>query len=94
MEGVFGEGPRLRSVPSSRRSTGGDSNLDYSYSQESESGDGDPQVRKGMRVRHAVFGVGTIMGSRGAGLSMKIDIRFDKAGMKTVMLQYANLEPA
>jgi hypothetical protein len=47
-----------------------------------------------MRVRHAVFGLGTIQGSRGEGMNTKIDIRFDKAGMKTVMVRYANLELA
>ena len=45
-------------------------------------------------MRHAVFGLGTILGSRGSGLNTKIDIRFDRAGMKTVMVKYANLEPA
>lgn len=94
MEGEFGEPPRLRAVPSTSRSRNRGGNLDHSYSQEPAGDDLDPQIRKGMRVRHAVFGVGTILNSRGQGLNTKIDIRFDKAGMKTVMVKYANLEPA
>ena len=94
MEGAFGEASRVRAAPSTRQSQGGHGRLDRSYSQEPAGDDLDPQIRKGLRVRHAVFGVGTILGSRGSGLNTKIDIRFDKAGMKTVMVKYANLEPA
>ena len=95
MEGGFGEESRARQAPSTRRSRSGagDSNLDYSYSQDTGD-DGNSGIRKGMRVRHAVFGLGTIQGSRGEGMNTKIDIRFDKAGMKTIMVKYANLEPA
>jgi DNA helicase-2/ATP-dependent DNA helicase PcrA len=93
MEGAFGEAWRSQPAPTTqRRKKAADSNLDYSYSQ--DTGDDDSGIRKGMRVRHAVFGVGTIQGSRGEGLNTKIDIRFDKAGMKTIMVKYANLEPA
>jgi DNA helicase-2/ATP-dependent DNA helicase PcrA len=66
--------------------------LDRSYSQESyDEGDG---IRKGMRVRHSVFGVGTIEAVIGDGLNQKLKIKFDRAGIKTVMVRYANLELA
>ena len=89
MEGSV-EGPEDRkSFDTSRRDSG--SSLDYSYSQENgEEGEAAP----GRRVRHAVFGVGTILSSSGSDVNMKLKIRFDRAGVKTVMVRYANLEPA
>ena len=89
--------PRRSAPPPRRRSAGGGaSNLDYSYAQESspsadELGEG---PAKGMRVRHAVFGEGTIALVSGEGLNQKLKIAFDRVGMKTVMVRYANLEPA
>ncbi len=66
--------------------------LDRTYTQESyDEGDG---VRPGMRVRHSVFGVGSIEAVVGDGLNQKLKIKFDRAGIKTVMVRYANLEPA
>ena len=70
-----------------RRSSGAAS-LDYSYSQE-----GSGVAAEGLRVRHAVFGDGTILQSLGSGDSTKLKIRFDRVGMKTVMARFANLEP-
>ena len=66
--------------------------FDYSYSQ--EPADDESGVRPGMRVRHAVFGAGTVMAVIGEGLSQKLKIQFDRVGVKTVMIRYANLEPA
>jgi DNA helicase-2/ATP-dependent DNA helicase PcrA len=88
----------LRSNQSSARSgrrgesgrSGGDSSFDYSYAQESN--DAEEGVRAGMRVRHPVFGVGVIMAVAGSGLNQKLKIRFERVGMKTVMVRYANLE--
>ena len=47
-----------------------------------------------MRVRHSVFGVGVILSSSGQGLNQKLKIKFERAGVKTVMVRYANLELA
>jgi DNA helicase-2/ATP-dependent DNA helicase PcrA len=70
----------------------GGGRLDRSYTQESyDEGDG---IQPGMRVRHSVFGLGTIEAVIGDGLSQKLRIKFDRAGIKTVMVRYANLEPA
>ncbi len=66
--------------------------LDRSYSQETyDEGDG---IQRGMRVRHSIFGLGTIDAVIGEGLNQKLKIKFDRAGFKTVMVRYANLELA
>jgi DNA helicase-2/ATP-dependent DNA helicase PcrA len=66
--------------------------LDYSLGHE-PAGDADG-VRPGLRVRHPIFGEGTVMAVRGAGQAQKLDIRFDRVGVKTVLVRFANLEPA
>ena len=65
-----------------------DPSLDYSYSQDDLG-----QVRIGARVRHPVFGVGAVIGASGSGPSQKLKIRFDRVGVKTVLVRFANLEP-
>jgi hypothetical protein len=66
---------------------------DYAYNQ--ELGDGEEgSIQPGMRVRHSVFGTGAILSSSGSGLNQKLKIRFERAGVKTVMVRYANLELA
>ncbi|MFP8880121.1 MAG: hypothetical protein VCE43_12105, partial [Myxococcota bacterium] len=52
-------------------------------------GDG---VRVGLRVRHPVFGLGTIASVIGTGADQKLKIQFDRAGLKTLMVKFANLE--
>ena len=69
--------------------------LDRSYSQESQEPDeGGDGVREGMRVRHPVFGVGTVIAVLGAGRNQKLRINFERAGIKTIMVRYAELELA
>ena len=91
-------GERRRPVSGARRisdigqSDRGGSALDFSYAQE-PAGEADG-VQLGMRVRHPVFGTGTVMAVMGAEVNRKLKIRFDRVGVKTVMLRYANLEPA
>jgi DNA helicase-2/ATP-dependent DNA helicase PcrA len=72
--------------PASTRSEG-DSSLDYSYGQE-----GGTEVAPGLRVRHPVFGAGVILTVAGEGANQKLKIRFERAGVKTVLVRYANLE--
>jgi len=69
------------------RSASGPS-LDYSYAQD-DAGD---VVSPGLRVRHPIFGPGTILEVQGAGPNQKLRIRFERAGIKTVVTRYANLE--
>ncbi len=50
-----------------------------------------PPLRPGQRVEHPVFGRGAIVKVMGGGASAKADIRFDRAGVKTIVLRYAQL---
>jgi DNA helicase-2/ATP-dependent DNA helicase PcrA len=63
---------------------------DDSYDQSAP--DGGASIAVGLRVRHPVFGFGTVSGVVGSGPGQKLRIQFDRAGLKTVMLRYANLE--
>jgi DNA helicase-2/ATP-dependent DNA helicase PcrA len=49
-------------------------------------------VAPGLRVRHPIFGSGTILEVSGSGPNQKLRIRFERAGVKTVVARYANLE--
>ena len=51
-------------------------------------------VAPGLRVEHPVFGTGTVLAVTGAGAGRKLRIRFDRVGVKTVLLRYAQLTPA
>jgi DNA helicase-2/ATP-dependent DNA helicase PcrA len=61
--------------------------VDYSDSQDS------PSLRKGSRVRHPTFGVGTVMELSGYAENVKATIEFDDVGRKSILLKYANLQP-
>ena len=65
--------------------------IDYSFNQE---GPDELAIRKGMRVRHPVFGVGSVLALIGNSSDQKLKIQFDRAGVKTVMVKFANLERA
>ena len=43
-------------------------------------------------MTHPIFGGGSVLEVIGAGPKRKLRIRFDRAGVKTVLLRYANLE--
>ena len=81
-----------RSRSSSRNASRGEASFDYSYSQASDGGEG--EIRPGTRVRHPVFGFGEIVAVMGSGLNQKLKIRFERAGVKTVVVRFANLEMA
>jgi DNA helicase-2/ATP-dependent DNA helicase PcrA len=51
------------------------------------------QFRKGQRVRHPTFGVGVIADVSDMGQHTRAVIEFSTAGRKTLILQYARLEP-
>jgi DNA helicase-2/ATP-dependent DNA helicase PcrA len=89
--GTASRGARQRSGTSSSRSSGG-SRFDYSYSQD-EGGEGE-SVAIGTLVRHPVFGRGEVLAVLGSDLNQKLRIKFERAGVKTVMVRYANLELA
>ena len=66
--------------------------LDYAFSQDEAAESS--TLRPGLRVRHPIFGEGTVLEARGLGDGRKLEIRFDRVGVKTVLLRFANLEPA
>jgi DNA helicase-2/ATP-dependent DNA helicase PcrA len=62
--------------------------LDYGYAQE----EAPPGLEIGLRVRHPIFGPGTILGVSGSGAGQKVRVRFERVGVKTLVLRFANLE--
>ena len=52
------------------------------------------QFRPGQRVRHPQFGVGTIAEISEMGQHTRAVVEFQRAGRKTLILQYTRLEPA
>ena len=63
----------------------------YKYEEEDQSS---TPMRSGMRVRHAQFGVGTIVSVEEHNDDMKITVRFNLVGVKKLLAKYAKLEPA
>ena len=51
-------------------------------------------VRPGMRVRHAVFGLGVVAAVEPGGGDTKLTVRFEGAGYKKLVARYAGLRPA
>jgi DNA helicase-2/ATP-dependent DNA helicase PcrA len=73
-----------------RRAPGEGPAYDYSYAQAAP--DETTGIGPGLRVRHPHFGPGVVLASSGSGPSQKLRIRFDRAGVKTLVVRYANLE--
>jgi DNA helicase-2/ATP-dependent DNA helicase PcrA len=80
--------PRRASAAPARPTT--DANLDYSYGQ-AEAG-GSQELAPGLAVRHPIFGQGSVLAVLGAGPGQKLRIRFERAGVKTLVVRFANLE--
>ena len=53
---------------------------------------GQEGLRLGQRVRHTAFGEGVILQCEGDGKNTRVQVNFDDAGIKWLMLSYANLE--
>src|SRR5690606_21613664 len=53
-----------------------------------------PSLRLGQAVRHPTFGSGFITDVEGAGAHARVQVNFDDAGSKWLVLAYANLQPA
>jgi DNA helicase-2/ATP-dependent DNA helicase PcrA len=49
-------------------------------------------VRLGQRVRHRKFGEGVILNSEGSGSHARVQVNFEEAGTKWLVVAYANLE--
>ncbi len=50
--------------------------------------------RLGQRVIHKKFGVGTVLNAEGQGAAARVQVNFENAGAKWLVVSYANLEPA
>jgi DNA helicase-2/ATP-dependent DNA helicase PcrA len=49
-------------------------------------------VELGRRVRHRKFGEGVILNSEGSGAHARVQVNFERAGTKWLVMAYANLE--
>ena len=52
-----------------------------------------PAVRLGANVRHPTFGLGVVTDCEGSGAHARVQVNFDDAGSKWLVLAYANLQP-
>ena len=75
--------------PRSAPASDGEVTVDYSDGQWAP--DESHPLAVGARVGHPVFGTGTIAEVIGSGRNGKIRIRFDRAGIKTIVIRYAQL---
>ena len=64
----------------------------FAYEHEDQSAGG--SVRPGMRVRHAQFGVGSVLAIEEHADDLKITVRFNTVGVKKLLAKFAKLEPA
>jgi DNA helicase-2/ATP-dependent DNA helicase PcrA len=65
-----------------------------SYDYENEDQSTGASMRVGMRVRHAQFGVGSVMAVEEHTDDLKITVRFNSVGVKKLLAKFAKLEPA
>ncbi|MBT8441145.1 MAG: DNA helicase II, partial [Gammaproteobacteria bacterium] len=49
-------------------------------------------IRLGQRVRHKKFGEGVILNCEGQGAHARVEVNFESAGTKWLVLSYANLD--
>ena len=49
-------------------------------------------IRLGQRVRHGKFGDGVILNCEGQGAHARVEVNFETAGTKWLVLSYANLD--
>ena len=81
----------LRTEDAALLAGGGEPRVDVSYGQ--WEGEEVPTLGPGFRVRHPIFGPGVVQAVSGGGSGQKLKIRFQRVGVKTVLLRFANLEP-
>ena len=63
----------------------------YDYASEDQSSG---ELRAGMRVRHAQFGVGNVIAVEQHTGDVKVTVRFNSVGVKKLLASFAKLEPA
>lgn len=57
-----------------------------------EDAGGSQQLKKGMRVRHPTYGVGSIFQTEGSGADLKVSVMFTDSTVKKFVAKYARLE--
>jgi DNA helicase-2/ATP-dependent DNA helicase PcrA len=82
----------FRTNPYGRRGGAKEDAPAYSYEDEDQSTG--MALRPGMRVRHAQFGVGSVITIEPLDDDTKLVVRFNAVGVKTLRAKYAKLEPA
>ena len=94
-QGGFAHGHyEFRTNPYGRKGRAGrvrDGQSSYAYENEDQSA---PGLKAGMRVRHAQFGVGSVISVEEHNDDLKITVRFNLIGVKKLLAKYAKLEPA
>ena len=50
-------------------------------------------IRIGQRVRHGKFGEGVVINLEGSGAHARVEVNFERAGSKWLVMVYANLQP-
>jgi DNA helicase-2/ATP-dependent DNA helicase PcrA len=93
-QGSFGHSHyEFRTNPYGRKGRGRarEEEATYDYASEDQSAVG---LRSGMRVRHAQFGVGTVVSVEEQNDDLKVTVRFASVGVKKLLSKYAKLEPA
>src|SRR3569623_359446 len=53
-----------------------------------------PPLKLGQQVRHGTFGAGVVVDYEGNGAHTRVQVNFENAGAKWLVLAYANLQPA
>jgi DNA helicase-2/ATP-dependent DNA helicase PcrA len=84
----------FRTNPYGRKGRGGrvrETESAYSYEDEDQSVSG---LRLGVRVRHAQFGIGTVVGVEEQNDDLKVTVRFNSVGVKKLIARFAKLELA
>ena len=78
----------VRPKASIKHSTGSSFDDDFEYNQEAADG-----FYVGQRVFHQKFGEGVLLSHEGRGSSARVQVNFDDAGSKWLVIDYANLSP-
>jgi ATP-dependent DNA helicase UvrD/PcrA len=58
-----------------------------------DDGGSTPALRLGQRVRHGTFGEGVVIDAEGSGAHARVQVNFEDAGAKWLVVAYANLAP-
>jgi ATP-dependent DNA helicase UvrD/PcrA len=85
----------FRTSPYGRGRRGGKAREEEpTYAYEDEDQSAGPSLKPGMRVRHAQFGVGSVISVEALSDDTKLVVRFSGVGVKTLRARFARLEPA